>query len=238
MATYDYVIVGAGSAGCVLAARLTEDPDVSVLLVEAGPADAKENIHVPSVFGLLFKTDVDWDYSTAPEEACGGRMMYLPRGKVLGGSSSLNAMVYIRGAREDYDGWRDSVGDGWGYDDMLPYFKRSEDNERGESEYHGVGGPLSVSDSRSRNPMSEGWVEAAAETGLPLNDDFNAERQDGVGIYQVTQKNGMRWSTAAAFLRQALERGTLTVERGLRVPPLIVERGGARGVAGGRGPEP
>ena len=162
---FDYVIVGAGTAGCVLAARLSEDPDVSVLLVEAGPPDTKENIHVPAAFGSLFKTDVDWDYSTAPEEACGGRMMYLPRGKVLGGSSSLNAMVYIRGAREDYDGWRDAGNDGWGYDEMLPYFKRSEDNERGESEYHGAGGPLTVSESRSRNAMSEAWVEAAAETG-------------------------------------------------------------------------
>jgi choline dehydrogenase len=234
MATYDYVIVGAGSAGCVLAARLTEDPDVSVLLVEAGPADVKENIHVPSVFGLLFKTDVDWDYSTAPEEACGGRMMYLPRGKMLGGSSSLNAMVYIRGAREDYDGWRDLTGAGWGYDDMLPYFKRSEDNERGESEYHGVGGPLTVSESRSRNAMSEAWVEAAAETGLRLNEDFNAERQDGVGMYQVTQRGGMRCSTAAAFLRPAMERNNLTVETSLQVSRVLIERGRAVGVAAQR----
>ncbi|MEA2466812.1 MAG: choline dehydrogenase, partial [Thermoleophilaceae bacterium] len=146
MAAYDYVIVGAGSAGCVLAARLTEDPDVSVLLVEAGPPDVKENIHVPAAFGSLFKTDVDWDYATAPEDGCNGRMMFLPRGKTLGGSSSINAMVYIRGARQDYDGWRDAGNPGWGYDELLPLFRRSEDNERGESEYHGVGGPLSVSD--------------------------------------------------------------------------------------------
>jgi choline dehydrogenase len=238
MATYDYVIVGAGSAGCVLAARLTEDPDVSVLLVEAGPADAKENIHVPSVFGLLFKTDVDWDYSTAPEEACGGRMMYLPRGKVLGGSSSLNAMVYIRGAREDYDGWRDAGNPGWGYDEMLPYFKRSEDNERGESEYHGAGGPLTVSDSRSRNAMSEAWVEAATETGLRLNDDFNAERQDGVGIYQVTQRGGMRCSTAAAFLRPAMERNNLTVETNLQVQRVLIDGDRAVGIAAERLGEP
>jgi choline dehydrogenase len=238
MATYDYVIVGAGSAGCVLAARLTEDPDVSVLLVEAGPADAKENIHVPSVFGLLFKTDVDWDYSTAPEEACGGRMMYLPRGKMLGGSSSINAMVYIRGAREDYDGWREIAGDGWGYDDMLPYFKRSEDNERGESEYHGAGGPLTVSDSRSRNAMSEAWVEAASETGLKLNEDFNAERQDGVGMYQVTQRGGMRCSTAAAFLRPAMDRNNLTVETNLQVQRVLIDGGRAVGIAAQRLGEP
>ena len=238
MAAYDYVIVGAGSAGCVLAARLSEDPDVSVLLLEAGPADVKENIHVPAAFGSLFKTDVDWDYATAPEDGCNGRMMFLPRGKTLGGSSSINAMVYIRGAREDYDGWRDLAGDGWGYDDVLPYFKRSEDNERGESEYHGVGGPLSVSDSRSRNEMSEAWVEAAAETGLKLNDDFNGERQDGVGMYQVTQRGGMRCSTAVAFLHPALERRNLTVETGLQVHRVMVERGRAVGVAGERFGQP
>jgi choline dehydrogenase len=238
MAAYDYVIVGAGSAGCVLAARLTEDPDVSVLLLEAGPPDVKENIHVPAAFGSLFKTDVDWDYATAPEDGCNGRMMYLPRGKVLGGSSSINAMVYIRGAREDYDAWRDAGNVGWGYDDLLPLFKRSEDNERGESEFHGTGGELSVCDSRSRNPMSEAWVEAATETGLKLNDDFNGKRQDGVGLYQVTQRNGMRWSTAAAFLRPALERGNLTVETGLQVHRLLIERGRALGVAGERGGQP
>jgi choline dehydrogenase len=238
MAAYDYVIVGAGSAGCVLAARLTEDPGVSVLLVEAGPADTKENIHVPAAFGSLFKTDIDWDYATAPEDGCNGRMMFLPRGKVLGGSSSINAMVYIRGAREDYDGWRDAGNPGWGYDDLLPYFKRSEDNERGESEYHGAGGPLTVSDSRSRNPMSEAWVEAAAETGLRLNDDFNGERQEGVGLYQVTQRGGMRCSTAAAFLRPALERPNLTVETNLQVQQLLIDRGRAVGVAAQRLGEP
>jgi choline dehydrogenase len=238
MATYDYVIVGAGSAGCVLAARLSEDPDVSVLLLEAGPADTKENIHVPAAFGSLFKTDVDWDYATAPEDGCNGRMMYLPRGKVLGGSSSLNAMVYIRGHRADYDGWRDAGHDGWGYDDLLPYFKRSEDNERGASEYHGAGGPLSVIDSRSRNPMAEAWVEGAQETGLAANDDFNGERQDGVGLYQVTQRDGMRCSTAAGFLRPVLGRRNLTVETNLEVHRVMIERGRALGVAGERFGEP
>src|SRR5205823_3498871 len=158
--SYDYVIVGAGSAGCVLAARLSEDADVSVLVIEAGPPDVKETIHVPAAFGQLLKTDVDWDYATMPEAGCNNRMMYMPRGKTLGGSSSINAMVYIRGARADYDGWRDQGNAGWGYDDVLPYFKRSEDNERGASEYHGAGGPLSVSDSRSNNPMADAWVEA------------------------------------------------------------------------------
>jgi choline dehydrogenase len=238
MPAYDYVIVGAGSAGCVLAARLTEDPDVSVLLVEAGPADVKENIHVPAAFGSLFKTDVDWDYSTAPEDGCNGRMMFLPRGKVLGGSSSINAMVYIRGAREDYDGWRDAGNPGWGYDEMLPYFKRSEDNERGESEYHGAGGPLTVSESRSRNPMSEAWIEAAAETGLRLNDDFNGARQDGVGMYQVTQRGGMRCSAAVAFLHPALDRPNLTLETNLQVQRVLIDRGRAVGVIAERLGEP
>jgi choline dehydrogenase len=238
MATYDYVIVGAGSAGCVLAARLTEDADVSVLLLEAGPPDTKENVHVPAAFGSLFKTDVDWDYATAPEDGCNGRMMYLPRGKVLGGSSSINAMIYIRGARADYDAWRDAGNPGWGYDELLPYFKRSEDNERGASDYHGTGGPLRVSDSRSRNPMSEAWVEAAVETGLEANDDFNGDTQDGVGLYQLTQRDGMRWSTAAGFLRPALGRPNLTLETHLHVHRLLIERGRAVGVAGERFGEP
>jgi choline dehydrogenase len=235
---FDYVIVGAGSAGCVLAARLSEDPEVQVLLVEAGPADTKENVHVPAVFGQLFKTDVDWDFSTAPEENCNGRMMYLPRGKVLGGSSSLNAMVYIRGNRADYDGWRDAGHPGWGYDDLLPYFLRSEDNERGESEYHGAGGPLSVSDSRSRNPLSLAWIEAAQETGLPANDDFNGARQTGVGMYQTTQRGGMRCSTAVAFLHPAMDRPNLTVETRTQVHNVILENGRAVGVAGERNGEP
>ena len=178
MDAHDYVIVGAGSAGCVLAARLSENPDVSVLLIEAGPPDDKETIHVPAAFGSLFKTDVDWDYATFPEPGCNNRMMYMPRGKTLGGSSSINAMVYMRGNRLDYDGW----GGGWTYDEVLPYFKKSEDNERGESEYHGVGGPLSVSESRSNNPMADAWVDAAVEAGLERNEDFNGAAQDGVEI--------------------------------------------------------
>lgn len=231
---YDYVIVGAGSAGCVLAARLSEDPDVSVLLLEAGPADTKENIHVPAAFGTLFKTDVDWDYSTAPEEGCGGRMMYLPRGRVLGGSSSLNAMVYIRGHRADYDAWRDAGHEGFGYDDLLPYFKRSEDNERGASEFHGAGGPLPVQDSRSRNVMAQAFVDAAIEAGHPANDDFNGAEQDGVGLYQVTQRDGMRASTAASFLRPALERPNLTVETFTHVHRIVFEGPRAVGLAGER----
>jgi choline dehydrogenase len=228
MKSYDYVIVGAGSAGCVLAARLSEDPDVTVLLIEAGPPDTKENIQVPAAFGSLFKTDVDWDYATFPEAGCNNRMMYMPRGKTLGGSSAINAMVYIRGNRADYDAW----GAGWTYDEVLPYFKRSEDNERGESEYHGVGGPLTVSESRSNNPMADAFVEAAVEAGLERNDDFNAAAQDGVGRYQVTQRGGMRCSTAVAFLHPVADRPNLTVETRMHVHRVLLDGTRAVGVAG------
>ena len=205
---YDYVIVGAGSAGCVLAARLSEDPDVSVLLLEAGPPDVKENIHVPLGYLSLAKTDVDWDYSTAPEPFCGGRRVYLPRGRTLGGSSSINAMVYIRGNRLDYDGWGI---EGWSYDELLPYFTRSEDNQRLHDEFHGTGGPLTVSDSRSNNPICLAFVEAAIEAGLPRTEDFNGAEQDGFGMYQVTQRGGMRGSAAVSYLHPAMERPNLTV---------------------------
>ena len=168
---YDYVIVGAGSAGCVLAARLTEDPDVRVLVLESGPPDVNQNIHVPLGYLQLGRTEIDWDFATAPEPFCAGRRIPLPRGRTLGGSSSINAMVYIRGNRADYDGWGIP---GWSYDDLLPYFKKAEDNERGEDEWHGVGGPLPVSDGRSRNPMSRAFAQAGVEAGHPANDDFNA----------------------------------------------------------------
>ena len=163
---YDYVIVGAGSAGCVLANRLSEDPDTSVCLVEAGPPDTEEGLHIPVAFSQLYKTPFDWDFATEPEPALDGRSVYLPRGRVLGGSSSLNAMIYIRGNRRDYDEWRDLGNAGWGWDDVLPYFKRAEDNERGASEFHGAGGPLSVSDSHSMHPLADAFVEAAAATGI------------------------------------------------------------------------
>jgi choline dehydrogenase len=229
---YDYVIVGAGSAGCVLAARLSEDPDVQVCVLEAGPPDAVENIHVPVQFAKLFKTQVDWDYSTAPEPFLDRRRVYLPRGKTLGGSSSMNAMIYIRGNRADYDGWRDGGATGWGYDDLLPYFLRSEDNERGASPYHAAGGPLSVSDGRSLNPMAHAFVDAAAQAGYAVTEDFNGATQDGFGLYQLTQRGGRRCSAAVAYLHPALERPNLHVETRVQAYRLIFDGDRAVGVAG------
>ncbi len=228
---YDYVIVGAGSAGCVLAARLTEDPDVTVCLIEAGPRDTADNIHVPVAFGTLFRTHLDWDYDTHEEPALGRRRVYLPRGRVLGGTSSINTMVYIRGARGDFDGWGQP---GWDFDDLLPYFKRSEDNERGASTYHGVGGPLAVSEGRANNPMSSAFVQAATEAGYGVNDDFNGAAQEGFGFFQLTQRDGRRESTATAFLHPALDRPNLTVETNVHVHRVLIENGRAVGVTGTR----
>jgi choline dehydrogenase-like flavoprotein len=231
---YDYVIVGAGSAGCVLAARLTEDPDVSVLLIEAGPPDSIENIHVPVAFGQLLYSQVDWDYSTGPEPFADRRRVHLPRGKTLGGSSSINWMVYIRGHRADYDEWRDRGCEGWGYDDLLPYFKRAEDNERGASEYHGSGGPLTVSEGRSRNPITEAFLEACDQDGQRRNEDFNGPEQDGFGRYQVTQRDGRRCSTAVGYLHPAMSRPNLTVETSMQVHRVLFEDGRAVGVQAAR----
>jgi choline dehydrogenase len=225
---YDYVIVGAGSAGCVLAARLSEDPDVSVLLLEAGGPDTKENIHVPLGYLRLQRTDVDWDYVSAPEEHCGGRRLALPRGKVLGGSSSINAMVYIRGNRRDYDEWG---AEGWAWDDLFPYFLKAEDNERGASEWHGAGGPLPVSDQRSGMPLTPAWTEAGVEAGLPRNDDFNGPEQDGVGPYQVNQRDGLRASASVAYLHPAMaERKNLTVMTFMHVNRVLFDGTRAVGV--------
>jgi choline dehydrogenase-like flavoprotein len=225
---YDYVIVGAGSAGCVLAARLSEDPDVSVLLLEAGGPDTKENIHVPLGYLQLQRTDVDWDYVSAPEPNCGGRRIALPRGRVLGGSSSINAMVYIRGNRADYDEW-DMPG--WSWEDLFPYFLKAEDNERGESRWHAVGGPLPVADQRSGMPLSPAWVEAGIEAGLARNEDFNGAEQDGVGMYQVTQRDGMRASAAVAYLHPAIaQRENLTLMPFMHVSRVLFEGTRAVGV--------
>ncbi|MDX8153275.1 GMC family oxidoreductase N-terminal domain-containing protein [Patulibacter brassicae] len=225
-----YIVVGAGSAGCALAARLTEDPAVEVTLIEAGGQDDADEIHVPAAFGSLMKSRFDWDFDSEPEPALAGRRLYLPRGRVVGGSSSINAMIYIRGNRADWDGYAAAGATGWGYEDVLPYFKRSETNERGANEYHGADGPLTVSENRSRSPLMQAWVAAAREAGLAANEDFNAESQDGVGFYQVTQRDGRRWSTAQAFLRPALDRPNLELVTDALVHRVVVEGGRAVGV--------
>lgn len=220
---YDYVIIGAGSAGCVLANRLGEDAAARVAVVEAGGPDTDPAIFVPLSFGSLLKTDLDWDLAGEPEPKLEGRRNYLPRGRVLGGSSSLNAMIYIRGHRADYDAWRDQGLDGWGYDDVLPYFIRAEDNERGADEYHGVGGPLAVSDGHWPHPLAQAVMTAAEELGLPRNDDFNGATQEGVGPFQVTIRNGRRQSTAEAYLRPAVARGNVDVITHAHVTRVIIE---------------
>ncbi|MFC9594035.1 GMC family oxidoreductase [Streptomyces sp. NPDC056944] len=230
MNMYDYVIVGAGSAGCVLAARLSEDPAVRVALIEAGGPDTAQEIHVPAAFPQLFKSGLDWDLDTDPEPGIGGRRAYLPRGRVFGGSSSINAMIYIRGSRADYDGWAAAGATGWSYDEVLPYFKRAEDNERGADDHHGVGGPLTVSDGRSGHPLASAFVRAAEQAGHKANDDFNGETQFGVGRYQLTQRDGLRCSAAVAYLHPALERPNLTVLPSALAHRVVIEDGRAVGV--------
>ncbi|HMH91245.1 MAG TPA: GMC family oxidoreductase N-terminal domain-containing protein [Streptosporangiaceae bacterium] len=228
---HDYVIVGAGSAGCVLASRLTENPDVRVLVLEAGPPDTADEIHIPAAVSQLFQGPYDWNYQTIPQQRAGDRSIYWPRGRVLGGSSSINAMIYIRGSRHDYDTWRDEYGcDGWGYTDLLPYFLRSEHNSRGESAWHGASGPLSVQDLRYKSSLTEAFVAAARNCGQAANDDFNGAQQDGVGFYQVTQQGGRRWSAADAYLHPAAARPNLTILTDALATGIEIEGGRALGV--------
>ena len=228
---YDYVIVGAGSAGCVLGSRLSENPGVRVLVLEAGPPDTADEIHIPAAVNLLFQTAYDWNYQTIPQDRLGGRSIYWPRGRVLGGSSSINAMIYIRGSRRDYDSWRDDYGcDGWGYTDLLPYFLRAESNSRGASAYHGAAGPLSVQDLKFKSSLTGAFVAAAGNCGLRANDDFNGPSQDGAGYYQVTQKAGRRWSAADAYLHPAADRPNLTIQTDTLVTGIEIEAGQAVGV--------
>ncbi len=230
-AEFDYVIVGAGSAGCVLANRLSANGKHSVLLLEAGPKDSNIWIHVPLGYGKLFKEKaVNWMYQTEPEPGLGGRQVFQPRGKVLGGSSSINGLLYVRGQHEDYDRWRQRGNVGWGYDDVLPYFKKAENQQRGADDYHGSGGPLPVSDWRHEDPLSEAFVQAAVETGIPFNPDFNGKTQEGAGYFQTTTKSGRRASSAYSYLRPAMSRRNLHVETGALAQRILFEGKRAKAV--------
>lgn len=230
--TFDYVVVGAGSGGCVVAARLTE-AGARVLLLEAGGPDEMREIHIPAAFPKLFRSPLDWNYETEPQEHLNGRRLYWPRGKMLGGSSSINAMIYIRGHRADYDGWAALGNRGWSYEDVLPYFRRAEDFEDGANEYHGAGGPLHVENRRYTHEICDAITRGFEALGYPRNDDFNGPEQEGVGRYHVTQKGGARHSTATAYLRPALARGGpghLEARTGALVTRVQIDDGRATGV--------
>ncbi|HWD26978.1 MAG TPA: GMC family oxidoreductase N-terminal domain-containing protein [Rhizomicrobium sp.] len=229
--TYDYIVVGAGSAGCVLANRLSASGRHSVLLLEAGGSDNKFWIHVPLGYGKLFADPtVNWLYQTVPQRGLNGRRIAQPRGKVLGGSSAINGLLYVRGQREDFDAWRDGGAAGWGFDDLLPYFIRAEDQERGASPYHGTGGPLPVSNQREPHPLCDAFIASAATAGNPVNDDFNGAAQEGAGYYQTTSRYGLRVSAAAAYLRPARRRRNLRVLTHAAATRIVIENRKATGI--------
>ncbi|HEX7888016.1 MAG TPA: choline dehydrogenase [Ramlibacter sp.] len=228
----DYLVVGGGSAGCVLAARLSEDPSVQVALLEAGPPDTSVLIHCPAGLALLARNgQANWGFQTVPQAGLNGRRGYQPRGKVLGGSSSVNAMIYARGHRADYDAWAAAGNTGWSWDEVLPYFKRAEHNERGADAFHGTGGPLNVMDLRSPHRFGPVFVDAAKEAGFRENRDFNGAEQEGVGLYQVTHRNGERFSAAKAYLAPNRHRANLHVLTGAHATRVLFEGRRATGVA-------
>ncbi len=232
METYDYIIVGAGSAGCVLANRLSEDSGVTVLLLEAGPKDTYPFIHIPAgFFKTLHNEKVNWCFSTEKEEGWGNRAIHWPRGKVLGGSSSINGHLIVRGHREDYDGWAQLGNRGWSFDDVLGYFKKFENAEVGDPEIRGRGGPINVREPIERHPLTERFMEACVEAGIPRNGDYNGETQEGVGYFQQALKNGRRQSTAQTYLKLAKSRPNLRVETEAHTRRIVVEDGRAVGVA-------
>src|SRR6476469_2720940 len=226
----DYVIVGAGSAGCALAARLSEDPNTSVLLLEAGGSSRHPNVAIPAAFANQFKTRLDWDYETEPEPHCDGRQIFVPRGKGSGGSSSMNAMLYVRGRPLHYDLWEPQGATGWGWAAVRPYFRKAENNERVASEHHAVGSPLNVADERSPRPLTARFLAAAEAAGIPRIDDYNGPEQDGASPAQVTQRNGKRFSTNDAYLRPARGRDNLQVVTGAAVQRVEISGGRATGV--------
>jgi len=236
MTEYDYIIVGAGSAGCVLANRLSANPSNRVLLLEAGGRDNSPWIHIPvGYFKTMHNPAYDWCYQTEPDAGINGRRLQWPRGKVLGGSSSLNGLLYVRGQAQDYDRWAELGNQGWSFSEVLPYFKKSEDNERGADAYHGVGGPQKVSDLRLRRPIAEYFIKAANECGIPLNDDFNAGQQEGVGYFQQTAYRGFRWSSAKSFLKPVMRRTNLRVLTKAQVTGLTLQGKQVTGVRYRRG---
>jgi choline dehydrogenase len=233
---FDYVVIGGGSAGCAIAARLTEDPAISVLLVEAGKRDTNPWIHIPvGYYKNIDNPKFDWMFKTEPDPGLGGRTIKYPRGKILGGSSSINGLLYVRGQAEDFNTWRQLGNEGWSYDDVLPYFKRAEDQENGADEFHGIGGPLGVSNMRFDRPICDAFVKACIQAGIPENEDFNGKTQEGVGYYQTTTRNGRRCSAAQAYLKPAKGRQNLSIKTEVLVTKVVLKEGRAVAVEGLRG---